>query len=241
MLLRHLHEGATDTKKSRDILDGLMKSLLIKSILGGLREIEDDGHAAFVADMLQKAAGTEQPELILDLIDELMDLDGKLPPQFRGTIGTMLDRVAEAAQADEKLFKELVKKVDVPRMVTKLDRTNGAALKLAYDRLTRTPKQKKFDREYDSFVFIGRTAFKEDPPGSDSFKKTLEIERLVPVDRFDINAHKMIGMMKIRAVYQGGDSRVYKVDLPKGAVDPDGDIPAYLVDLINKHKTEVTN
>jgi hypothetical protein len=151
----------------------------------------------------------------------------------------VIDYIARAAVNDDKVFKLLIKKADVMKIAKRVDSTLGAALKLSYSRLTRTAKEKKFDKDNETFVFIGRPGFREDPPGSENYKKTLEIERLVPIDRFDIETHKMIGMMKLRAVYQGENSRVYSVSLPKGTVDPNHTLPNYLIDIIDKYKTEI--
>jgi hypothetical protein len=138
-------------------------------------------------------------------------------------------------------MKFLASKADVEKMQGFMDKSTGMKLKLAVSKHTRSNADKKFDKENDRFIFIGRPAFREEPEGSGNFKKTLEIENLVKIDRFDPESHRAAEIMQLRAKQQGGDSSLYMVVLPAGVITTKTttSIDPWLVDLINQHKTRV--
>jgi hypothetical protein len=61
------------------------------------------------------------------------------------------------------------------------------------------------------------------------------------VDKFELEDHSTVHMMKIRAAHQGSNSSVYMVTIPKGVFHEKANtnIPQYIVDLIDKHKKRI--
>lgn len=132
---------------------------------------------------------------------------------------------------------------------SKGDKEAIRAFKLALEKASRTPEKAAYDDRVDKYVFIGREKFAEVPEGSGNYKKSLEIERMMPVDYHDPRSHDMLTMMNLRARFQG-NGEVYMITVDKnllqpyvkdkasGAIDA-SDLPDYVIDLINKHKQVV--
>lgn len=137
--------------------------------------------------------------------------------------------------------KEFAKHVDVEKLEAHLERQTYSKLKLRTSQEKRTPAEKKFDDENDYFVFIGRPKFVESPPGSGNHRKTLEIENLYKVDRFELADHAAVKMMSMRARFQGDGSELYAIELPKGTLKDKGNtnLPDWLVELIDEHKRKL--
>jgi len=94
-------------------------------------------------------------------------------------------------------------------------------------------------------LFIGRDNFKEVEDGM--YKKTLEIENMVKLIPNDMKSLSSVSMMEMRTRFQGGNSKLYTIWLPKylesevsgkGTGNYPSDLEPWLVDLINKHKIE---
>ena len=109
----------------------------------------------------------------------------------------------------------------------------------------RTPEKIEEDENYDTYIFIGYEDKKEIKIGDEIYyKKKLGIEKLVKIDRFNISDLRIVEPMKMRAKIQyGSDGNVYIIKLPKGFLDDNdiksGNIPDYLLDLIDKHKVRI--
>jgi len=107
-------------------------------------------------------------------------------------------------------------------------------------KIRRNPEDIEFEREYDTFVFIGRDKFEELPNGS--YKRKLEIENLYKIDKYDPSDQSAFNMMKLRA-NSHQDSKLYYIHIPKGALEEKSyltdEIPEYLIDLIDKKKTRI--
>jgi hypothetical protein len=160
---------------------------------------------------------------------------------YPAALNALLNGVTKASlEAGPEEVKALVKKVPLDKLARFITPKLHAELKLSLGRHARTKEEEQFDEENDLFVFVARPAFVERPEGSGNFKKTLDIENMVKVDRFDAKAHQLVGMLKFRANAQGEGSEVYMVHLPAGAMKGGRPEP-WLVDLIDKHKRKVTH
>lgn len=89
----------------------------------------------------------------------------------------------------------------------------------------------------DFYIFIGRDDFKENKDGS--YKKTLEIERMIKIEADQSSICAMKGL-ELRCRFQM-NSTLYHIWLPKefenDIANKDSDqIDEWLVDLINKYK-----
>lgn len=237
MLLKHLTEATDPIYK---VWANHMPSLEQLA-----EEIEDDGLSLLVSTTqraVQKYAS--DPMQLLPLINPMIKMAKRLPQAvsftFRGWLELFLNALAaEFVKLSDDDLKLIKSKVDLNIMAPFIQGKFLLPLQLSVTRASRSQEQKKFDDENDLFVFIGRPSFVESPPGSDSFKRSLEIERLVKVDRHDPAAHQMVHQMKMRAGFQGQDSQVYLINLPRGVIaDPD-DLDDWMIDLINKHKQKV--
>lgn len=157
---------------------------------------------------------------------------------FNHLTNTVIDIGSEEAL---KLFNS---KVNIEELSKHLSGSTAARLKLALQKVSRSRAQRKMDEENELFVFIGRPAFKEVQEGSGNFKKTLEIEQMIKIDKFDLKHHGMVEMMKLRANFQGEKSEVYQITLPAGTLVADktssSDIPDWLLNLIDEHKVKVS-
>jgi len=98
--------------------------------------------------------------------------------------------------------------------------------------------------DHDFYIFVGRPGYKDVVVNNKKYKEeTLEIETLVKIENSD--DAKQAGMMKIRAMHQGGDSKVYGIWLPKGVFDEEekyvygSQIPEFLIPLIDQHKKKI--
>lgn len=149
--------------------------------------------------------------------------------------------VAAALSGGDKGVHDLMSHVDLKALQNVCDKQLYTALKLRVSKNDRTPQEIKFDEDHDMFIFIGREKFIEHPKGSGNYRKTLEIENLYKVDRFEMQDHAALSMMKLRARHQGNGSETYAVELPKDTM-PDKantNIPDWLVTLIDEHKRRI--
>jgi hypothetical protein len=244
MRVSHLLE-TTDFSPLAKILQGRE----LASIVLELKEFGDD-EAKLLAIVLQKAIekSSISPESLFSYMEPLIDAkaaDGKLFKQ-RYMDFTYVERLADVLNGivsavlkmDPPPIKLLKSKIDINKLNGAIDRDLSVKLKLADWKVSRTRAEKKFDDANQQYVFIGRPVFKEEPGGK--YIKTLEIERMVPMDIFDPDSHKMVGMMQMRARHQGEKSEVYSVTLPKGMLDDNTEVPEWIIDTIDKHKTQVS-
>lgn len=210
---------------------------------------DEEAMLAQIVKNAQQKHATQTPEIIFNYLKPLLDVvdDFDAEEMKGGTIYhnmfalhlmAIVNMIFRNVQKDQVLLKKLLSKLNVDQLEHALTDQNKPLLKLVLQKLNRTKKQEREDKENQQYVFIGRPGFKEISDGN--FKKTLEIENLVPVDRFDISTHQMIVAMKMRARFQGENSEVYTVTLPKGSFDG-GKVPDWLADLIDEHKTRVTH
>lgn len=205
---------------------------------------EEGDEAKLLSILLSKAQAQADahPEKLFSLIEPIIDVIATLksaPSWYQEVwLGVLHEFVRTVLQMDRAALKLLGGKMDLNKLAKLIDSKLAMQLKLAVEEASRTKAQEKFDKQNQQYVFIGRPAFKEEPDGK--YRKTLEIEKLVPVDRFDIKTHQMVEMMKLRARYQGENSDVYMVTLPVTALKPGADVPEWMIDLIDEHKTRVT-
>lgn len=163
-------------------------------------------------------------------------------------IAKFLQSVVPAVISSEPYLKLLLKnhdEVELGRIAKSANLSANPSLLLVLDlslkKLRSSAADKKFHKENDTFVFIGRPKFEEVPPGSGNYKKTLEIEKLIKVDPYNVDDHKMIYALKLRAGAQGKNSQVFKINLPKGVINDraTSDLPDWLVGLIDKNKEKI--
>lgn len=238
MQLRQLLEATTPKLSSvwtSPIVDGL-KHLLAAS---------DSSTEQLLASLMQKAItkhASNDPEKLFSLVKPLLNTHRDTTTRaIRDQIDAVLTDVVEVSlKIGGATLEALAAAVSPAQLKGKINQKVGVTYALAYNKLNRTQDEEDFDDTNDQFVFIARPSFKEVPEGSGNFRKTLEIENMVKVDRFDVTAHQMVGMMKLRARVQGEGSEVYIVDLPKGTMEG-GRPDAHLIDLINQHKRPVTH
>jgi hypothetical protein len=218
----------------------------LSQVMSQLKHMGDEGNLLVKLIEDAKAKAATSPEIIFNFIEPLIDAnnieseDAWQHNTYNETLNQFLDQVVTATlKIDPPPVKMLTSKVDMAKLKKLLSPKLKMALDLATQKVSRTRAEVKQDKNNDQYVFIGRPKFAEEPDGK--FRKTLEIEKLVKVDRFDINAHQTISTMKIRARFQGSDGDVYTITLPKGVVGKDGHIEDWLIDTIDQHKTKVTH
>ena len=216
----------------------------LMSVTALLKQMGED--EPLLADIISKAKqkADAAPEKLFSLIEPIMDVQehrtgSEYWHSYNSRVADLLNSlVGTVLKMDPQALKLLKSKVDLNSIANKIDRQLSVKLRLADWKITRTKKQEKFDKDNQLYVFIGRPGFKEEPGGK--YSKTLEIEKLVPVDRFDDKAHHMVAMMKMRASFQGEKSEAYMVTLPKMAFDPHDELPDWLIALIDEHKKRIT-
>ena len=213
-----------------------------------LRTLRDMGEdEEMLASILSKAYdkhSIDSPEILLTYIKPLIDVQSNKDVDYitRHEYSQVLSQlltsiVAAIAKMDADAIRKLQDKIDLNELAKHLDAKMGVKLKLAGWKINRTPEQEKQDEDNELFVFIARPGFKETSDGN--YKKTLEIERLVKIDRFSSEHHQMVAMMKLRARVQGEGSEVYQILLPTDVVDDTAHPADWLIALIDKHKTLV--
>lgn len=238
MQLHQLLEATTPSLTSiwtSPIVDGLARMLAAS----------DSSTEQLLASLMQKAIAkhaSNDPSKLFSLVKPLLNTHRDTTTRaIRDQIDAVLTDVADTSiKIGGSTFEALAAAATPAQLKGKINQKVGVRYALAYNKLNRTPDEEDFDDTNDQFVFIARPSFKEVPKGSGNFRKTLEIENMVKVDRFDVDAHQMVGMMKLRANVQGEGSEVYIVDLPKGTMKG-GRPDAQLIDLINQHKRPVTH
>lgn len=240
MRLDQLHENHDFSPLTK-----IWKSGLIDGIAEQLRHMAEDEE--ILADVIINAREkytTTAPEKLFDFIKPLIDTAHHTAAKgsvrsYTAVLEDLLnDIVAVVLKMDPPPIKLLQSKVKLDYLANMIDRELSVKLRLAGWKANRTKDEEKFDEGNQLYVFIGRPTFKE--RGDGSYRKTFEIERLVPIDRFDSKAHQMVEMMKLRARVQGEQSEVYSVTLPKGAWNSADDLDDWLIDLIDTHKKKVS-
>lgn len=105
-------------------------------------------------------------------------------------------------------------------------------------KIRRSQEDIEFEKEYDTFIFIGRYKYIEQPDGN--FKRKLEIENLYKIDKYNPDDQSIFNMMRMRARMHS-DSKLYFIHIPKGTLEDKSytEVPEYLVDLIDKKKTAI--
>jgi hypothetical protein len=105
-------------------------------------------------------------------------------------------------------------------------------------KIRRSQEDIEFEKEYDTFIFIGRYKYIEQSDGN--FKRKLEIENLYKIDKYNPDDQSTFNMMRMRARMHS-DSKLYFIHIPKGALEDKSytEVPEYLVDLIDKKKTAI--
>jgi hypothetical protein len=205
---------------------------------------EDEEMLASILNKAYDKHSVDSPEVLLTYIKPLIDVQNNksVDHSTRYEYGQVLNQlltsiVVAMTKMDAPAIRKLQDKIDLNELAKHLDAKLGVKLKLAGWKINRTPDQEKQDEENELFVFIGRPGFKETKDGN--YRKMLEIERLVKIDRFSSEHHQMVAMMKLRARVQGENSEVYQITLPAGMVDDTTNPPDWLVTLIDEHKTRV--
>lgn len=114
-------------------------------------------------------------------------------------------------------------------------------LKLSLYKETRSEEEILKDEYYNIYAFIGYPDFIELDDGM--HKKTLGIENLVKIDKYDSSSLSQVPMMKIRAQAQGDQTKVWAVYIPKHMWDEDyaynKDIPDDLREFIDENKFKI--
>jgi hypothetical protein len=204
---------------------------------------EDEQMLVSILSKAHDKHAVDSPEVLLTYIKPLIDVQSKASSSSaRYEYGQVLNQfltsiVVAMTKMDAPAIRKLQDKIDLDELAQHIDAKMGVKLKLAGWKINRTPDQEKQDEENELFAFIGRPGFKETSGGN--YRKTLEIERLVKIDRFSSEHHQMVAMMKLRARVQGEGSEVYQIVLPAGMVDDTTNPPDWLVNLIDEHKTRV--
>lgn len=239
MLLQHLVETKLDK------LTAIWQGPVASSIVRMLQRLEDGPGqmlGSIAEKSIEKFAATD-PAKLFSLLPRFVEMKGH---QEFGPYHAYADALQRLVAANAEtalelgLAPQLIDKVPYNKLEPFVKPKVAVGLKLASDRSKRSKEEEQYDEENDLFVFIGRPAFVEVPEGSGNFKKSLEIENLVKVDRFDAEAHSMVSMMKLRARFQGENSEVYMVRLPAGLAK-NGQPEPWLLDIIDKHKQRITN
>jgi hypothetical protein len=159
-----------------------------------------------------------------------------------------------AGQDYKKLFSDYVKEAldnkvkpnDIKKIVKEFgSELQNKQLTIVLTNLTRSKKQIKEDNENNTYVFIGYT---EDYPvivnGEKYYKKRLQAEKMVKIDKYNISDLQSIAAMKIRANSQYGDNPdagVYFIYVPKYIMDEESykGIPEENRYIIEKYKKRV--
>jgi len=192
---------------------------------------------------LRKASGAT----MFKLLDMLMSVKPTIKVTSWGEDGwpecnkVIAHFVRAAIEGGDAEVDALLKHVSILDLQHKIDHNLFMTLKLLATKRERTPEEIKFDDDNDVFIFIARDKFLEEPKGSGKYRKTLDIENLYKIDRFDISDHQALKMMKMRASTQGDGSATYQVSLPKDTMPEKANtnLPDWLVSLIDEHKRRV--
>jgi hypothetical protein len=114
-------------------------------------------------------------------------------------------------------------------------------LQISLYKETRNEEEQLRDELYNIYAFVGSYKFKEIEINKKIHnEKYLYIENLVKIDKYNTSSLNSISMMKIRAVSQGEDYKVYGVYIPKDNWDKDyaynDEIPDNLRKFIDENK-----
>jgi hypothetical protein len=205
---------------------------------------EPDEDAQLLGRLLKSAVSKHtSPQSLLPFLNNLAKIQKSIKRSLQEQIQREISIYISAllhhgTKAD---FKLLMSKADVELLAkTVLSSEIAYKLLLTRNKLSRTAQQIKHDKDHEIYVFIGRSSFKEVPPGSGNYKKQLEIERLVKIDKFKLEDLTMISQMQLRAKIQG-DSSLYKIELPTGSISAadKNNPPDWLIQLIDEHKVKI--
>lgn len=237
MRVHHLFESTDDA------LTKIWEGGSFRSLITSL-ELSDDEDHKMLARMVEASVtkhAKSSPQRLFSTLKPLIRAAAARADGHHPALTTVITSVVGVALKDIPMFQALTSKVSIEDLQPFLTSKQKVQLKLLNQKLGRTPEEEQYDEEQELFVFIGRPSFKEVPPGSGSYHKTLEIEQLIKVDGYDAEAHHMVQMMRFRARHQGDNSEVYSIRLPKGTIHgrTTSHLDDYLVDLIDKHKQVV--
>ena len=207
-------------------------------------------------EILQDYLGTKktQPSDLLNLIlESIRSEDEKSKPFLNMEVifNIWSDNKSESEKVFEKWgildsISKLMKKIDFFRSEYNSRKSDNfskprelrSTKNLVISKIKRKQSDIEFEENFDTFVFIGREKFVKLDNGS--YKKSLEIENLYKIDKYDFEDNSSISMMKLRSRTQGGD--LYFIHIPKDALPEksytESEIPDYLVDLIDDKKTK---
>ncbi len=260
MRLNHLLE-ADNKKPQTQVLGSAIKDL-DRSIYTTLTHLISNGHLEefeLTAEAIHHAAASGDDKAVVLMLPDIANLAEKAAKKLYeieddaiyldrrwliSAIAKFLQSVVPAVISSEPYLKLLLKhhdEVELGRIAKSANPSLLLVLDLSLKKLRSSAADKKFHKENDTFVFIGRPKFEEVPPGSGNYKKTLEIEKLIKVDPYNVDDHKMIHALKLRARAQGENSQVFKINLPKGVIKDraTSDLPDWLVGLIDKNKEKI--
>lgn len=247
MRVHHLFEVHVPT--DFQLLVDLWDHRALGEVLAALQHLKGDDSAQLLLSIFlnaKKKYQHSQPERIYDTINaftkvELADEWGYGPSssftRFLGFLIAVTKKIGP--EAVELMVSKL--NIDALQKAGFISTEEAGELKIALNKKNRTKAERRHDADTDLFVFIARPAFKEVPEGSGNFKKTLEIERLVKIDKYDISHLKAVSMMQLRARVQGEGSEVYRIDLPAGSIDQEemDNPPDWLIHTIDQHKKKL--
>jgi hypothetical protein len=173
---------------------------------------------------------------VVEAYKDLVAKDDSNALLFNNLLNALANEVID--HNNEQDMQDVLKHCNVDELKKLLFHSTSVKFKLAITKAGRTKQDREFDDENDRFVFIGSEKFVP-VPGTKHHKKTLEIENLYKVDKFDLSDHGTLKMMHMRARVQ--NANVYMVHLPKGFITSKAntDLPEWLVDLIDKHKQKI--
>jgi hypothetical protein len=182
---------------------------------------------------------TEEQRLFAESILDLQNQTSSHPAAGQNPKKLFGDYVKEAL--DNKIKPDVIKKI-VHEFGT--DQQNKH-LVIVLTKLTRSKEKIKEDNENNMYVFIGYT---EDYPvtinGEEYYKKRLQAEKMIKIDRYNPAQLAQVNAMKMRAQAQygvSGDAGVYFIYVPKDFMDEDyyNGIPEENRYIIEKYKKKL--
>lgn len=173
------------------------------------------------------------------------DLDGLSDFEFLRTLFTNNKKECVKVFKKHGILKDILylfNKMPTPlsNTDTTVDKGVDSLKKSLISKIKRTDSEKEFESNYDTFFFVGRDKFTKIENGD--YKRSLEIESLYKIDRYDTKDASAFSMMSMRSRAHPG-SNVYFIHIPKGVLTEksysESEIPKYLIDLIDQKKTKV--
>jgi len=139
-----------------------------------------------------------------ELIDKIMDNFASKDNSVRVNTFRIISELAKKGggvkelfvqRGFEKAFKHLTRS-DVS------EKTIEVVLKLMSKKMNRSGEEVLADEQSDLYVFNGKFEFVEGDDGR--YSKELSIERMLRINRFELNDNETVAMMKMRARFQEG-------------------------------------